>query len=111
MALDNKLVNSINSPRIMRSLTRGGTGGSDDWTAVGCICVCPEIACVVIGCMCVDMRLPTVLVMAGRLIVGASTKSEAAESSSSASGVSLSALGELFDGLFWLVVGIALLAC
>ena len=29
MALGNKLAKSINSPRIMRSLMRGGTGGKD----------------------------------------------------------------------------------
>ena len=76
--------------------------------AVGCTCVCPEVDCVMIGCMCIGMRLPTVLITAGRLLVGALTWSEAAESSSSESGASLS---ELFDGLFWLVVGMALLAC
>ena len=94
----------------MRSLIRDGTGGSDDWMAVGCTCVCPEIDCIMKGCMCIGMQLPTVLIMAGRLLVGASTWSEAAESSLSALGC-LSALGELFDKLFWLVVGMALLAC
>ena len=86
MALDNKLVNSIDLPWITRSLIRGGTGGSDDWMAVGCTCVCPEIDYVMIRCMCIGMQLPTVLIMAGRLLVGALTWSKAAESSSSASG-------------------------
>ena len=37
MALGSKLEKSINSPRMMRSLMRGGTGGNDDWTTVGWI--------------------------------------------------------------------------
>ena len=85
MGLGNKLVNLIDSPWITWSLIRGGTGGSDDWMAVGCTCVCPEVDCV-IGCMCIGMRLPTVLITAGRLLVGASTWSKVAESSSSTSG-------------------------
>ena len=39
-----------------------------------------------IGCICIGMQLPTGLIMAGRLLVGASTWSKAAESSLSASG-------------------------
>ena len=53
MALGNNEENSMNSPRIIRSLIRGGTGGNDDcmvgdcirvgsgtdWTVVGGICI------------------------------------------------------------------------
>ena len=89
MALGNKLVNSINSPRITRSLIRGGTGGSDDWMAVGCTCACPKIDYV--DRLHVHWHaVAYALIMVGRS--GASTCSEAVESSSSASGVSLSAL-------------------